>query len=351
MISILVGMFISFTITLLMIPILIRYAEAHGLFVPNSYRRTHKGNISNLGGIAIFGASFLSLLLFSDSINIISSRYLLASTLLIFLIGLRDDFHQVKPIIKLLGQIVAATMLVVISNFRIEAYIDVFGISLQNHLMSYLVSIVIFILIINAINFSDGIDMQTGLIAVAFLVPSGIWLYFNQQVDYSLLALSVSSALIAFLIYNFSPAKIFMGDTGSLLVGYIIIFTFFRIVHLHESTIVFFKLNNPIIVIGSLTFVIFDAIRVVSYRMYKGISPFQADKNHLHHMLIVLGYNHRKIALFSFIAVLFLLTLNLLLDFMTINASIIFSIDFIIAISINYAVITKVKTQKKAASK
>jgi UDP-N-acetylmuramyl pentapeptide phosphotransferase/UDP-N-acetylglucosamine-1-phosphate transferase len=158
-------------------------------------------------------------------------------------------------------------------------------------------------------NLIDGID---GLAAgVGFIASSvfGTWFIFANEYTMASLSFSLSGALLGFLIFNFSPAKIFMGDSGSLIIGMFICVLSIKLIEYPLSRLDGFwiRISNPIIVIAALTYPLTDTLRIFIIRAAKGQSPFAADRNHLHHRLLDCGYSHVKtvliIYLYSFMTV------------------------------------------------
>lgn len=275
MVNLLIAFLVSMLISLLLIPILIRIASDKNLFVQENYRRTHKGKISSLGGIAIIFASFFSFMLFEHSIDYMEVKTLFAAFFIMFLIGVRDDLKSVNAYIKLLGQLIVGFLLVWVSNYRILNLGGLFGVYELPPMASFCVSLLILIFIINAYNFTDGIDLQAGLQALVFLLPIGLWFQLNDQFDYALLSLSLSGAILAFIYFNFPPSKIFLGDTGTMLIGLILVFVGFRFINLNESQQIKLPVHNSMIVIfGTFSLFILDVFRVAMARVYKGKSPF-----------------------------------------------------------------------------
>jgi len=284
-----------------MLPVIIRIASSKKLFVPRQYRMVHPEKVSSLGGIAIFTGVLFVTLFFSDFEDFKEIKYFLAAGSFIFLVGLRDDLKKVRPFDKLIGQIAAASIIIFLGGLRIEyieSYNEIFHIP---HSISYLISIAVFIWFINAYNFFDGIDLQASLNAVVILIPLGFWFYLTSQYNFSLLLMATAGSLFAFIFFNYSPSKIFMGDTGTITIGFILAFAFIKFINLNTENLAGdFNIQKPI-VYGILAFILplSDSLRVVFTRIFRGSSPFLADKNHLHHLLIHLKWKQNNIAFFT----------------------------------------------------
>ena len=348
MLNLVVSIIVSFCIALLLMPILIKIAHDRKLFVPITYRRVHKGNVSSLGGIAVIIGTFFSLIIFEHSIDFFNIKYLFSAFVIMFLIGVRDDLQSVNAYIKLLGQLLVAILLVYISNFRIVSLQGLFGLDDLSFFQSNVVSIFLIILIINAYNFIDGIDLQASLIALALFIPLGIWFHVNDQIDYAILSLCLSGALMAFAIYNYPPSKIFLGDTGTMIIGLILSFVVIRFVNLASFKDIHILIYNPIVVfLGTFSIQILDVFRVAIMRIYKGNSPLKADKNHLHHLMLKLDWSQKKIAFVNMFLLLCMMFLNIFMQSVILNPNLQLSINIVIVMLLFMVIIQKVKAQKK----
>ncbi|MBN2746330.1 MAG: undecaprenyl/decaprenyl-phosphate alpha-N-acetylglucosaminyl 1-phosphate transferase [Bacteroidales bacterium] len=298
MTTLIIGSVLSFAITLILLPFLIQFAAEKKIFVARQFRKVHSKDVSALGGIAIFAAVFFVMLFFSEFMDKKTIRYYLAAGSFIFLIGLRDDLRNVRPWIKLLGQSIAALIIIFPGNVRIDHIYLINGSIDLNLVSSAVITLFIVILFINSYNFFDGIDMQAAITAMVVMLPAGIWFYQMSQENFGLLLISTSASLLAFLIFNYSPSRIFMGDTGTVTIGFILAFAFIKFSNLMIDD----NSPNPIIhfplLFGFTAFQlpIFDAFRVVFWRLLKKRNPMQADKNHFHHLLLKAGWKQKQIA-------------------------------------------------------
>ncbi len=310
----LLGILFSFILTMVFLPMLIKFANTNQLFVPITYRRIHNTKVSAFGGLAIFISSSISFMLFSDIINYPDYRMVISSAFLLFILGLRDDILEISPLYKFIGQLIAVIIIVVFAKVRI--------VFLQNHIdgqlgqyLDIIASIFIVLGIINAYNMIDGIDMLAASIGIVILSFLGIWFFIVNQFDYSLALLSLGSALFAFLIYNRTPAKIFMGDTGTMTIALIMsvsILNFDKINSIIESS---WRFNNaPAIEFTLISFIVFDMTRVVLLRIIHHKSPVKGDKTHIHHVLNNIGWSPNRISLTIVLLILFQLAVVSLLD-------------------------------------
>jgi UDP-GlcNAc:undecaprenyl-phosphate GlcNAc-1-phosphate transferase len=291
---------VSVLITLLSIPSILHVARTRHLYDDvGHFRKQHDHGIPRLGGVAIFVSFTVTLLLFSIIDNSIPISYLLVASIILFIMGVKDDLSGVNPSTKFLIQFIVATILVVLGKIRFTSMYGIFGIYDIPYLASAILSILFIILIINAFNLIDGID---GLAGTTCIIVNGTFsILFISIKHYELAAVSLTlvGAVFGFLRFNLTPAKIFMGDAGSLLIGLISAILAVRFIELNKFTA---NATAPIVSAPALTFAIlmgpiFDTLRVFVLRIVNGKSPFSADRNHIHHRILRLGYNHMQTTL------------------------------------------------------
>ena len=313
--NVFMGFSFSFVLTLLMLPPLIRMAKSRRLFVPTNYRKIHTDEVSALGGLAIFTSVLISFLLFVDAVNFPDLRYVTATGLLMFFVGLRDDFHPLSPQLKLLSQLLAVVVLVFFADIRIDFLAHQIDGSLGVILDAGL-TIFLMLWVINSFNFIDGIDLLASLYAFIVFVVLGVWFLFTDQFDYSLLLLSLSGAFMAFMIFNYSPSKIFMGDTGTLSVGLLLAITLLKFddVNALISGSPYQFHSAPGLAFGFISIPFVDSARVAIVRLMRGVSPLKGDKNHIHHLFLRLGWKQNQVALFIGAMLVLILATNFILD-------------------------------------
>ena len=312
--NLIIGIIFSFVITLIGLPLLIKFAEINKLFVPSNYRRIHTTKVSSLGGIVIFVSAVISFILFSDLINFPDYRFIISSGVLMFILGFYDDLNEVKPETKLIGQLVAVTLLVVFADVRIEF--------MQHHLsLEYglladtVLTVILMVIIINAYNFIDGIDMLAALLGFIIMGILGIWFLAVNQYDYSLALLTLSASLLAFMVFNYSPAKIFMGDTGTMTIGLIMALSLIKFDMINSIIVDNYSLNlAPGIAFSFVALIITDLFRVSVFRIMKGDSPFIADNNHIHHLFLRMDLKQNSISLILGSVVFIQIAMSFVLD-------------------------------------
>jgi UDP-GlcNAc:undecaprenyl-phosphate/decaprenyl-phosphate GlcNAc-1-phosphate transferase len=217
----LIGAVIAFLVTFSAIPIIIRVAEMKHLFdLPDDERKLHMNPIPSLGGIGIF-AGFILAMLIAIPVGSVHVQFISAALMVVFFLGLKDDIVVLTPLKKFLGQLVAAAILVFKGGVVIDSMHGFIGIENLPYAFSIAITFFTIIVVTNSFNLIDGVDGLAGSLGLLSSIAFGIYFFIAKEPVYSVMSFSLSGALLAFLIFNISPAKIFMGDTGSLLLGII----------------------------------------------------------------------------------------------------------------------------------
>lgn len=284
----------AFILTYLIIPSIINIAKIKRLTDEPGERRSHKRSVPTLGGIGIFAGVLFSIVFWTPFDVFGNLQYILCAFILIFLIGAKDDIIPLTPYKKMLGLIIAASVLIFKANIRITSFYGIFYIEELPYLWSVLITLFTIIVIVNAFNLIDGINALGASMGILIASAYGSWFFLADQIVLSIISFSLIGSLVAFLKFNISPAKIFMGDTGSLLIGIICsILSISFIENCYYSTNPFAQINAaPAISIGILFLPLFDMCRVFFVRIIAGRSPFSADRQHIHHILTDAGLNH-----------------------------------------------------------
>jgi len=286
----------AFTLTYFAIPSIIRVALAKNLCDPPKDRGSHHRSIPTLGGLAIFAGTLFSIIFWTPFNDFGEMQYIVCAFIIIFLIGAKDDIIPMAPNKKLIGQLFACLILVFKSKVSISGLFGILGIYALPIWASALFSVFIILVIINAFNLIDGINGLSATIGILITTSLGSWFLLVHHNELAIIAFSLAGALIAFLNYNFTPARIFMGDTGSMLVGLTcatLVVKFIEYHNINPNGPYSFK-AAPAIGMGLLILPLFDTLRVFVKRSLAGRSPFDADRNHIHHMLIDLGLSHMQ---------------------------------------------------------
>ncbi|HFA51641.1 MAG TPA: undecaprenyl/decaprenyl-phosphate alpha-N-acetylglucosaminyl 1-phosphate transferase [Bacteroidetes bacterium] len=296
--DVIISFITAFTLTYFVIPPIIRVALKKELYDVPVKRSSHTVVTPRLGGIAIFAGTIFSIMLWTPFARYGGDlQYVLCAFILIFLVGVKDDIDGISPSKKLIVEILAAVILIFKADVRISSLHGMMGIEAINPVWSIVLTVFTIIVIINAINLIDGINGLSGSLIIVITGTLGIWFMLVQRYDLAIMAVSAAGATTAFLKYNYSPAKIFMGDTGALLLGLVcsiltIDFIEFNgeLPNAHP-----FKMNAaPAVAIGILILPLFDTLRVFATRIMRGRHPLYPDRTHIHHLMLDSGLDHMQ---------------------------------------------------------
>jgi UDP-GlcNAc:undecaprenyl-phosphate/decaprenyl-phosphate GlcNAc-1-phosphate transferase len=288
---------LAFLITFFSIPVIIEVAKDKKLFDMPGGRKVHDAVIPTLGGLGIFAGFIIAMLIGVPPSEASVLQYFIAAIMIIFFMGIKDDILILTATKKFVGQLIAAAILIKFAGIRITDMYGMMGINTLSPTVSFLITLFTIVVITNSFNLIDGVDGLAGSLGLLTSITFGVYFYLSGQVMYSVIALSLTGSLIAFLIYNFNPAKIFMGDTGSLLIGLINSILVIKFINIASGPASAFPLQSaPAIGFSILLVPLFDTLRVVSHRILSRRSPFSPDRNHIHHFLLDLGLNHKKVA-------------------------------------------------------
>lgn len=324
MISILLCFVTSLVVVLLATPAIIRVADFKHIFEEPNEKKIHKRRTPRIGGLAIFAAVLIAFSLWCNYAHFDSTRYIIASVVMLFFMGLKDDMIGVSPYKKLVVQLTAAFIVVVLGNIHITSFYGLLGIYELPNIISIILTIFAIIVITNAYNLIDGID---GLAAGLGLITSltfGCYFYLSGTEGTACLAFSLAGALTGILKFNFRPAQLFMGDCGSLVIGFISGIFAIRQIELSQTTFTLglysqqdsilgkyiyelispetFRIDAmPAFAVAVLIVPLFDTLRVFVVRVFQKRSPFMGDQNHIHYILMSLGYGHARVAVILYL--------------------------------------------------
>ena len=310
----------AFGLTYVAIPKVIFFAEKLRLLDAAGSRASHKGSVPIFGGIAIFSGIIFSLLFWADIENI---QYLLVSILIVFFLGIIDDLLVLSPFKKIVGQIIATSIVIFLGDLQIDSMHGVLGVYDLPIWIATLFTVFVFIVIMNGFNLIDGVDGLAGGIGVISSFSFGIIAVLMDQIDMAIVAFTLFGSLLGFLRYNYFPAKIFMGDTGSLVVGMILSILAINIIR-YGLVIESIKLPNkgPLLAIAILAIPLFDSLRVFVARVIKGRHPLSPGRGHIHHALLGLGFGHKKTSLILYILSVSMIVFSYFLIDMNVNSGI-----------------------------
>ena len=284
------------------------FSKLKDLMAEIGIRSSHEELTPTLGGVAIFAATLISYFLWKIPSEGNEIHLAVSSLIILFFLGIKDDILILSPKKKILIQIAASLLLITLGDLRITNLYGLLGYNSISYLPGVILTTFIFIVLTNAVNLIDGIDGLAGSFGFISSICFAILFYKLDLYAYVILSVSLSGSLLGFLRYNFSiKNKIFMGDTGSLILGFLVSFFSIKYITINSSYAYDSRLENdaPLIVMVILILPLFDTLRMFSVRLFSGQSPFKGDRNHFHHILLDRGLSHWN-------ATIFLLIFNLL---------------------------------------
>jgi UDP-GlcNAc:undecaprenyl-phosphate/decaprenyl-phosphate GlcNAc-1-phosphate transferase len=299
--QVLFSIFTAFIIVLMMTPFLVRIARDRNIFDEPGERKLHKSRTPLLGGVAVFAGTLISFLFWSAGHFEPPLLFLLVSLLILFVTGFVDDLYPLLPKVKLFLQIAAAVITVLFSRLSISGLHGLFGIHTLPGIFSVVISVLFVLVIVNAFNFIDGIDGLAASVGIIASCAYGLMFLSIHDNLFAILSFSLCGALAAFLLFNISPAKIFMGDTGTLFAGFLLALLTIQLTESMRNTPSELGWLNyrsaPVFALALLIVPVIDFARVTLVRIVNRRSPIKADKNHLHHLLVRLGFSHGQTTL------------------------------------------------------
>lgn len=286
----------AFLVSFIILPVIIKYSRAKNLGDAPGRRKIHKKVTPSLGGIAIFCGFAIASVIWLDFDQWATMRYVLASLFIVFLLGVRDDIVPLRALHKLYGQIVAVIILMG-SSIQINSLHGFLGINELPTLFSYFITIFTVIVITNSFNLIDGLDGLAGSIGLVALTVFGIWFYLADDLVFSFFSFAMAGGIIAFLIFNWEPSEIFMGDTGAMVIGVLLAVLTIHFINVNSSLPTYHSVKFTATIAPAVCFIIIplsDTLRIFILRVLKGQSPFAPDKSHIHHAIMRLGMTHSK---------------------------------------------------------
>ena len=290
-------------------PILIRFAISNKYHKLISERDVHSFNIPNIGGVSIFMSfiiGFILIFYFHNEFLIkdfIFYLFFVLSFFLMFIIGLYDDLFNISFIYKFILQFFIAIIFVYFLDVKIHSFYGVFGLFDFSYNFLSFFSVFVFVFIMNSYNLIDGVDGLAAVIGIFICLIFAVIFYFNYNYFDCLVSILLLVSLCSFFYYNKPDAKIFMGDSGSLFVGFLISYLSINACNLpldSSGTI------NPVIILCILIYPSLDTCRIFLLRIIKGESPFAADQNHIHHYLIKRNLKHISVSYFALVSSFFI---------------------------------------------
>lgn len=335
------------------VPRIILIAKLKKLYdLPDNNRKIHKEVVPNLGGIAIFFSTMIIGSFFvTPSPDSNWWHYIVASSLILFIIGLKDDILVIVPYKKFLIQLMTASIAVFFADIRLHSLQGILGIYEMPYWLSCSFSIIGITFVTNAFNLIDGVDGLAGTISLLCTLTLGVSLAFQGNENAAKFSFALMGAIAGFLWFNRSPAKIFMGDSGSLFLGFsisilCILFINSFVPHRFFSMFVHSSHGALIIALAILFIPVFDSFRVFITRIANGKHPFHADRIHLHHYLLDLGFNHNRVVSVLFVSNLLIIFVSLLVQDLNPNIGILAIVSLTIGLFLVLFYLRKRRLQK-----
>lgn len=272
--------------------------------IPDKIRKIHGAEIPSLGGIGIFIGFIIPAVFFMDA------RWyaIIAASVLLFFTGIYDDIMNMRPSKKLIAQLIASAMVVYFADVRILSFHGLLGLQELPYWASAGVTVFLCTFFINVFNFVDGIDGLACSLAILYTGVLGALFAYMGDNNVAVISFCLAGATAGLLWFNKAPAKIYMGDTGSLLLGFVIFVQAVLFLNAFPGDVAFLhSYSAALLFIVALLFLpVYDALRVFILRASKGVSPLKADRRHLHYYLLDAGLGHTA-------AVVVIVAINILL--------------------------------------
>lgn len=319
----LLGVFflLSFVTTYIIIPKIIKIVLYKNLLDKPNDRSSHSSVTPTLGGVAFFIVLILSMVFLKKWDNDYVSLNFVVGLTVLFIVGLKDDLVALSAKVKAIAQIIAISFLIFDNDFLCLHSLQGFlGFSDMNHWGYIPIIYFSMFFIINSFNLIDGIDGLASTIGMLIFSIYATMFFMLGEFYYAAISIVLIGTLLAFLNYNFSDKrKIFMGDTGSMIIGFMIAILTFKMLTLNVivNKINVLPENLPILLLSIITIPLLDTIRVFIVRTLNGKSFFIADRNHIHHIFLDLGLTHKKATFFiasinfTFVLLVYLLSSTL----------------------------------------
>ncbi|MBU2948245.1 glycosyltransferase family 4 protein [Zobellia uliginosa] len=289
----------AFLLTYLTIPKIIKVVEHKRLMDDPNQRSSHSLRTPTLGGVSFFYVLILALFFIRDRDLFDEAMYMIPALTVLFIIGLKDDLVVISPGAKLLAQVFAIIFILINPSFTIHSLNGFLNINEIPYYLYLIIAGFMMLTIINSYNLIDGIDGLASVVGIVIMVIYTTIFYMTGEYFFALISITMNASLMAFLGFNLSSdKKIFMGDTGSLIVGLIISILTLKFLALRPTAyteLPFLLENAPLIAISILIVPLFDTARVFTIRIANKKGPFSPDRNHTHHVLIdYWGLTHKQ---------------------------------------------------------
>jgi UDP-GlcNAc:undecaprenyl-phosphate GlcNAc-1-phosphate transferase len=284
----------AFVFSFFFIKILIRISIEKNVFDnPNVDRKLHIIPTPNIAGVAFFFSIIFCMSIFGQKFSFPESMgQILAANIILFLLGLKDDLIGLSSSKRFYGQLFSGLILIIFGDFRIQN-LSIIGFTSISYPISIFISLLFFVMITNAYNLIDGLNGLLGSLTIFSCLCFLLFFYINSNYYLIALMISIIATILAFLFFNFGKASIFMGSSGSYVIGSLMYFN--SITFLNQSIVSHLQNSKFSILFCILAIPIFDTVRVFILRIMQKKSPFSADANHIHHRLLMLLPSHSSV--------------------------------------------------------
>lgn len=319
-----VSLIIAFMVIYKSIPVLIKIAYLKDLYdKPDGERKVHTNYIPTLGGIGIFFALSLGFLFSGFASSLHWTPYMFGVLVILFFCGLKDDLVGLSPLKKLSIEISVCSILLLGGGISIKSLGGVFGVEEIPLWFAFIISLFTMIVIINSFNLIDGIDGLAGGIGAIASFAFSIGFFISGDLPLAVLGLTLGVVLIGYLIHNFHPASIFMGDTGSLIIGFLLSVMAINFIDLSivDSYKNLLGTSSPVMPVAILALPLYDTLRSFTRRISKGNSPFDADSDHVHHNLLKMGWGQKNTVLYLYFSCFLIILVGVLTSQINVNFS------------------------------
>jgi UDP-GlcNAc:undecaprenyl-phosphate GlcNAc-1-phosphate transferase len=350
-----INIFLAFTVSTalaaVIIPVIKKLSARLGLLDKPNARKVHTNSIPVIGGMSIGLTLLLSLMVSPSFMEILSNYYIIiATSLVLMLVGILDDKLNLKATHRLAIQLICAYALAA-SGIRLTSLYGILGIGELGALTSYLLSIFLITGVVNAFNLIDGIDGLAGFLAFIGLSIFAYTAYALGDMPLVLILTTLIGGVFVFLTQNLRKKKIFLGDGGSLLLGFILVAVGIKLIESSALSPILDVSNTISIVFGVFLIPVLDSLRVYISRMNEGFSPFRADNRHIHHLFLSFDISHKKASsTIAFAAIGFISLLVLIYTYYGLSSAIAIVSGIFLSTTSLLAAIQQLNTWKKTIS-
>lgn len=291
---------LTFSLTFYIVPKVLWVSQEKNLMASINERSSHSTAVPTFGGVAFYISIVLVLTILQSLRLTYVGNHLIAAMTILFMVGLKDDLVISTAKVKFIGQITAACFLVFSPELQLTNLHGFLGLHEIPAALGFTIKGFVVLALINAYNLIDGIDGLAAIVGIVISTVYALIFYLTGEPFFALVSISLAGVLTAFLRYNFSRGrkKIFMGDSGSLLVGLILAFLTLKHLAMEPYAPILaegYHPGNRLLFLACVLFIpAFDTLRVIIIRKMNGQSPFSPDRNHAHHVLLDLGLSHKK---------------------------------------------------------